>query len=201
MELHDDLGEHDGAIKGVRYFTCPAKRGIIVQKSTLKPEKKINPDLFEEIEINRNISARIEGIVCNGCGYTKICQQDHERCKICHDYDGTEEKKCIGCDVLLCNRCINLNEYENCAQCGDWFCWQCEEQLYAYCTYCNNRYCGKCMKAYELFTTCERCDDKICNDCAPCLCPYGHNAVLCNSGSSDMGNKNDSKHEKILVVD
>eukprot|EP01083_Nonionella_stella_P140836 432752_1 len=32
VELHNASGEHDGAVRGVRYFTCPPTRGIFVKK-------------------------------------------------------------------------------------------------------------------------------------------------------------------------
>lgn len=31
IELHDHFGPNDGAVRGVRYFTCPKKRGIFVK--------------------------------------------------------------------------------------------------------------------------------------------------------------------------
>ncbi|ETO05946.1 hypothetical protein RFI_31451, partial [Reticulomyxa filosa] len=32
VELHDGWGKHDGAYQGVRYFTCPPKRGVFVKE-------------------------------------------------------------------------------------------------------------------------------------------------------------------------
>merc|ERR1712098_919076 len=32
VEFHDHFGQHDGSVRGVRYFTCPQKRGIFVKE-------------------------------------------------------------------------------------------------------------------------------------------------------------------------
>ena len=192
VELHDHFGEHDGATGGVRYFTCPFKRGTFVKKSKLRPEIKDKPNPFETMEIDRNIKVKIEGILCDDCGFAKRYQKSYERCKIYHDYDGKEDTKCVGCDKLLCNRCLRKDDYENCGKCQNEFCWECEKNPAGYCTDCKGKYCGECMKAYELFIICEKCNDKVCNDCAPCACQYGNvdkldvnNAAMSFNGGDD----------------
>ncbi|ETO27614.1 hypothetical protein RFI_09516 [Reticulomyxa filosa] len=41
VELHDGRGQHDGAYRGQRYFTCPPKRGVFVK--TVKGRRKDDP--------------------------------------------------------------------------------------------------------------------------------------------------------------
>ena len=68
IELHDYTGDHDGAYKGVRYFTCPNQTGIIVEENdTIK--KYVNGGngggaikiICNQLSIDNN-----SGIYCNG---------------------------------------------------------------------------------------------------------------------------------------
>jgi len=40
VELDTHQGKNDGAVKGIRYFTCPAKKGVFVKPKNLKLDKR-----------------------------------------------------------------------------------------------------------------------------------------------------------------
>ena len=72
IELHDYFGAHDGAVRGVRYFACPAKRGAFVKhvKRIKKDDiarkylKRRCPKCKGQLDKRRDPS---DGIVCHGC--------------------------------------------------------------------------------------------------------------------------------------
>eukprot|EP01083_Nonionella_stella_P282853 962606_1 len=77
VELHDEWGPHDGAVRGVRYFTCPPKRGIFVKQikgrkkddPTRQHLKRRCPECYGEFIKKRDPRAAYKsvGIVCDGC--------------------------------------------------------------------------------------------------------------------------------------
>ena len=77
VELHDHFGPHDGAVRGVRYFTCPQKRGIFVKQikgrkkddPTRQHLKRRCPECFGEFIKKRDprLAYKGVGIVCDGC--------------------------------------------------------------------------------------------------------------------------------------
>ena len=40
VELDLPQGKNDGSVKGVRYFSCPNKRGVFVRARSLKQDKR-----------------------------------------------------------------------------------------------------------------------------------------------------------------
>eukprot|EP00490_Sorites_sp_Unknown_P014239 CAMPEP_0114664390 /NCGR_PEP_ID=MMETSP0191-20121206/28745_1 /TAXON_ID=126664 /ORGANISM="Sorites sp." /LENGTH=209 /DNA_ID=CAMNT_0001906455 /DNA_START=114 /DNA_END=740 /DNA_ORIENTATION=- len=68
IELHDYCDGHDGAYKGVRYFTCPKQTGIIVQKNEniKKLLKGGNGGGAIKIICNELSIDNTSGIYCNG---------------------------------------------------------------------------------------------------------------------------------------
>jgi len=77
VELHDHFGPHDGAVRGVRYFTCPPKRGIFVKQikgrkkddPTRQHLKRRCPECYGEFIKKRDPRSAYKtvGIVCDGC--------------------------------------------------------------------------------------------------------------------------------------
>ena len=57
VELHDHFGPHDGAVRGVRYFKCPPKRGIFVKQ--IKGRTEIIPKIPTKPSNNNSSNKKI----------------------------------------------------------------------------------------------------------------------------------------------
>ena len=175
---------------------------------------------YDDMTVDKDIVADIEGVLCVACTKTKQKQVWYDKCRIYHEYDGNEDKHCIVCDELICNRCLRINQYKCCNKCGDCVCIDCDDGSYVPCDECKITYCGKCIgmdEENELFTACERCNDSLCNDCVPCCCQYqnvntldtNNPGMLFKSIHDDMSDEsdtdsargNDPDGEEMVVVD
>ena len=109
MELHDHFGPHDGNVRGVRYFTCPQKRGIFVKEikglkkddPTRQHLKRRCPKCYGEFIKKRDPRAAYKqvGIVCDGCakhGYDFRRNDWYFQCGQCEQTDF-----CLKCMLKL----------------------------------------------------------------------------------------------------
>ncbi|ETO27071.1 hypothetical protein RFI_10061, partial [Reticulomyxa filosa] len=109
VELHDGWGKHDGAYQGVRYFTCPPKRGVFVKEVKRLREddpsrqylKRRCPECEGQFLKLRNPGKayRGMGMVCDRCHRhgTKFSENDwFFQCSKCEQID-----LCMDCMLKL----------------------------------------------------------------------------------------------------
>ena len=71
VELHDTYGPHDGAVGGVRYFTCPTKRGIFVKLKNQKKTKIMIQDILWDLYFDELYTKKYNPLIY---GYCKDCE-------------------------------------------------------------------------------------------------------------------------------
>ncbi|ETO25492.1 hypothetical protein RFI_11645, partial [Reticulomyxa filosa] len=109
VELHDGWGKHDGAYKGVRYFTCPPKRGLFVKEVKRRRNddpsrqylKRRCPECEGEFLKLRNPPGAYKGagMVCDHCYRhgSKFTKEDwFFQCSKCEQVD-----LCLDCMLKL----------------------------------------------------------------------------------------------------
>jgi len=108
IELHNSKGKHDGAYRGVRYFSCPLNMGLLVKQEMVIGKVKNDPSRqyltrkcpecggdFIKCR-NPQLAYNSVGIVCDGC------------CKLGNEF-GTEDWyfQCGRCEQIdYCLKCM-----------------------------------------------------------------------------------------------
>eukprot|EP00483_Globobulimina_turgida_P003985 UN03993 len=113
VELHETWGPHDGAVQGVRYFSCPPKRGIFVNWKQIKCicinkdditrryRDRRCPECFGKFNKMHDpgplIAYKGVGIICDGCEQTDFFSTDwYFHCRKCEQTDF-----CLSCMLEL----------------------------------------------------------------------------------------------------